>query len=157
MSLLGKKTIGVTTTPSEVSTPSFGGATHYPSRTNKTIHKPKNPIITRPYRSIRFVRGFCKLWIVGWPWVSMHDRRSLKNLVLLHGFHQPATERKPPFWILEWPPAMIFFDTSYSIVTCFDQRAKRTHSIFLSRKSPQLRNFKFARRFSFLKQVMTFL
>lgn len=121
--LVSEKKVRVTSTPSYSANAIFGGDTHNYSRTNITIHKPKNPIITGPYRSIRFVRGFCKLWIVGWPCVSMHGERFLKDSSLLHRSIRLAVERRPPFWILHRPPAKSLQATSL-VSRALSQRAK---------------------------------
>ena len=129
--LLSEKKLRVTSTPSYSANAIFGGDTHNYSRTNITIHKPKNPIITGPYRSIRFVRGFCKLWIVRWPCVSMHGERFLKDSSLLYKSIRLAVERRPPFWILHRPPARSLQATSLLVSRAPSQRAKSEFQAFV--------------------------
>lgn len=153
--LLSEKKVRVTSTPSYSANAIFGGDTHNYSRTNITIHKPKNPIITGPYRSIRFVRGFCKLWIVGWPCVSMHGERFLKDSSLLHKSIRLAVERRPPFWILHRPPARSLQATSLLVSRAPTQRAKSEFDVFAIKYDQAcLRNWGNFRVFIVFKAVL---
>lgn len=65
----------------------------------------------------------------------MHGARFFVNSAFLQGSVRLATERKPPFWILERPPAKSLPDTSQFIVTWCTQRAKTlSHSSFVDKR-----------------------